>query len=218
MRVKTRWVAGGSGLVGGELLRCLAGDDDFETVIALGRRALPRALQRPEVREVRVDFADSATFAGLDAPDAAFCCLGTTIKRAGTREAFMAVDLDAVMTFARVARERGAGVFLHVTALGADPGSSVFYNAVKGKVEAAVARLGFPSVYVARPSILDGDREEPRPLERAGLLLARALGPVLGKYRPTPATAVAAALVASCKEAAPGAHVIEAPALHRFAQ
>jgi uncharacterized protein YbjT (DUF2867 family) len=216
MRMKTTWVAGASGLVGGELLQLLLGDDDFETVLAVGRRPLP--LERLKLRQTTVDFASASAFAGLDAPDAAFCCLGTTIKRAGSKEAFRAVDHDAVVTFARAARDKGARVFLHVTALGASAGSSVFYNAVKGEVEAAVAALGFPSVYAARPSLLDGVREESRPMERAGLAVARALGPVLGKYRPTPAKAVAAALVASCKHAEPGVHVLEAPDLQRFAR
>ena len=216
MRVKTTWVAGGSGLVGGELLRLLLADDDFATVIAVGRRQLP--LQQLKLRQATVDFAAPDALAALDAPDAALCCLGTTIKRAGSREAFRAVDHDAVVAFARAARDRGARVFLHVTALGADARSSVFYNAVKGEVEAAVAGLGFPSVYALRPSILDGEREESRPVERAGLVVMRALGPLLGKYRPTPASAVAAALVASCKEAEPGVHVLEAPAIQRFAR
>jgi len=147
--------------------------------------------------------------AALDAPEAAFCCLGTTIKKAGSPEAFRAVDHGAVVGFANAARKRGARVFLHVTALGADARSSALYNRVKGEVEAAVAALGFDSVYTFRPSILDGEREESRPLERVGLAVGRALGPLLGKYRPTRAQAVAAAMVASCKQPEPGVHVIE---------
>ncbi len=216
MRIKTSWVAGGSGLVGGELLRLLFGDDDFDTVIAVGRRPLP--IQRLKLRQATVDFAAPETFAALDAPDAAFCCLGTTIQRAGSREAFRAVDYQAVVTFAEAARARGARVFVHVTALGADAGSSIFYNQVKGETEAAVAALGFASVQVLRPSILDGERAESRPLERAGIALGRALGPILGKYRPTPAKAVAAAMVDACKRADAGVHVIEAPAIQRFAR
>lgn len=216
MRMKTVWVAGGSGLVGGELLKLLLDDDDFETVIAVGRRSLP--LQQLKLRQATVDFAAPSELEGLDAPDAAFCCLGTTLQRAGSREAFRAVDHDAVVAFAKAARDKGARVFLHVSSLGADARSAVFYNAVKGQVEAAVAALGFTSVYALRPSILDGKREESRPMERAGLAVARALGPLLGKYRPTPAQAVAAALVASCKHAEPGAHVLEAKAIQRFAR
>jgi len=216
MRVGTTWVAGGSGLVGGELLQLLFGDDDFGTVVAVGRR--PLQAQRLKLRQATVDFASPAAFADLPPPDAAICALGTTIKRAGSREAFRAVDHDAVVAFARAARTGGAHVFLHVTALGADAGSSVFYNAVKGETEAAVAALGFASVYAVRPSILDGERAESRPFERVGLAVGRALGPLLGKYRPTPASAVAAALVDACKRADPGVHVIEASAIQRFAR
>src|SRR6185369_15369291 len=128
----------------------------------------------------------------------------------GSRPAFRAVDHDAVVAFARAAREAGARAFVHVTALGADPGSPFFYNAVKGEVEASVARLGFERVVALRPSLLDGPRVERRPAERASLAVARALGPLLGKYRPTPASAVAAAMIAAAKEAKPGVHVIGA--------
>ena len=107
MKVKTSWVAGGSGLVGGELLRVLLDDDAFETVVAVGRRPLP--LQRLELRQATVDFAVPASFASLDAPVAAFACLGTTIRKAGSREAFRAVDDNAVVAFATAARQRGRG-------------------------------------------------------------------------------------------------------------
>lgn len=207
MHVKTVWVAGGSGLVGSELVQLLLADASFETVIAVGRRPLP--LQHEKLRSVVVDFADPASFEGLAAPDAALCCLGTTIKKAGSPEAFRAIDHDAVVSFAKAARARGARVFLHVTALGADAGSRALYPRTKGEAEAAVAALGYDSVVAFRPSILDGERGESRPLERAGLVVGRLLAPLLGKYRPTRARAVAAAMVASCKKPEPGAHVID---------
>jgi len=214
--MKTLWLAGGSGLVGGELLRLLLDDDAFDVVIAVGRR--PLATAHPKLRQVTVDFGDPTTFDALDAPDVAMCCLGTTLKRAGSREAFRAVDLDAVVTFAKGARDKGARVFLHVTAIGADARAATFYNKIKGEAEAAVAALGYDSVYALRPSLLDGEREESRPLERVSLAVGRTLGPLLGKYRPTPARAVAAALVASCKRAEPGVHVVDAGEILRFAR
>lgn len=214
--MKTIWVAGGSGLVGGELVKQVLDDGAFETVIAVGRR--PLSIERLKLKQAKVDFASPASFDALEAPEAAFCSLGTTIKRAGSQEAFRAVDHDAVVTFAKAARQKGARVFVHVTALGADAKSSVFYNKVKGEVEKAVEGLGFPSVYVLQPSILDGDREESRPMERVGLAVGRALGPLLGKYRPTPAKAVAAAMVDAAKHAEPGAHVVDAEEILRFAR
>jgi uncharacterized protein YbjT (DUF2867 family) len=207
----TAWVAGASGLVGGELLRLLVGDGAFDRVVSVGRRTV--GIEAKKVTEVKVDFADAATFGSLDGADVAFSCLGTTIKKAGSKEAFRAVDHDAVLAFARAARSRGAKVLVHVSSLGADRKSRTFYASVKGEVEEDLAALGYESVYALRPSILDGDRAESRPLERVGLAFARALGPVLGKYRPTEASAVARVMVAKAKAKEPGAHVIDAGAI-----
>lgn len=207
----TAWLAGGSGLVGGELLHLLLADGDFEKIVSLGRRTLP--IEHPKLVQVKVELADPASFAGLEAPDVALSCLGTTIKKAGSREAFRAVDYDAVLTFAKAARAKGAHVFVHVSSLGANPRSRQFYSAVKGEIEAALEKVGFESVYAMRPSILDGDRAESRPLERVGLAFARALAPVLGKYRPTASLAVARTMIAKAKERRIGSHVIEADAI-----
>jgi uncharacterized protein YbjT (DUF2867 family) len=203
----TAWLAGGSGLVGDVLLRRLLDDPGFERVVSVGRRTLP--LEHPKLTQVIADFGSAAALEALGPADVAFCCLGTTIKKAGSRAAFRAVDHAAVLSFARAARARGARVFVHVTSLGADPSSRVFYNAVKGEVERDVAAVGFPSAYAIRPSMLDGEREEHRPAERIGLIVTRALGPLLGKFRPTPVVAVARAMIAAAAAAAPGNHVLE---------
>jgi len=207
----TAWLAGASGLVGRALLQRLLQDDYFGTVVSVGRRAL--SLQHPKLTQLVTDYSSPSAFEALVAPDVGFSCLGTTIKKAGSREAFRKVDHDAVLTFAHAAWGKQARAFVHVSALGADPHSRVFYNSVKGEIERDVARLGFPSVYALRPSILDGEREESRPAERLGLIVTRALGPWLGKYRPTPVGNVARVMVASAKWAAPGAHVVEADAI-----
>jgi uncharacterized protein YbjT (DUF2867 family) len=211
----TAWLAGGSGLVGGALLRRLLGDDAFGAVVSTGRRTLPQ--QHPKLTQAVVDFLDPAAFDALPGPDVAFCCLGTTLRKAGSREAFRAVDHDAVRAFAAAARRRGARTFVHVSALGADPRARIFYNRVKGEAEAAVARAGFESVYAFRPSILDGDRRERRLAERVGLVVMRAAGPVLGRYRPTPVEPLAAAMVAAAKAPVAGSHVVEAERIARAA-
>lgn len=207
----TAWLAGGSGLVGGVLLRQLLDDAQFDNVVSVGRRTLP--LDHPKLTHLRVEFSSPLALEGLATPDVAFSCLGTTIRKAGSREAFQAVDHDAVLAFALAARQRGARVFVHVSSLGADLRSRAFYLSVKGELERDVARLGFPSIYALRPSMLDGKREERRPAEQVGLVVMRALGPLLGKYRPTRVEAVARVMIASAKAAAPGAHVIEADAI-----
>jgi uncharacterized protein YbjT (DUF2867 family) len=207
----TAWLAGATGLVGGELLRLLLADATFSQIVSVGRRTLPVA--DPKLTQAKVDFAAQTSFDNLASPGVAFSCLGTTIKKAGSREAFRAVDHDAVVAFATVARAKGATVFVHVSSLGADPRSRTFYAAVKGETELAVAALGYESVYALRPSILDGDRAENRPLERVGLVFARVLSPVLGKYRPTLASAVARTMIEKVKQRERGAHVIDAGAI-----
>ncbi len=210
----TAWIAGGTGLVGGVLLRRLVQEAFLEKVVALGRRNA--AFEHPKLTQVIVDFSSVASFDSLPRVDVVFSCLGTTIKKAGSRAAFRSVDHDAVVTLARAAREKGARAFLHVSALGADPKSMIFYNAVKGQVEDTVARVGIPSVYAFRPSILDGQRRESRPGERIGLVAMRALGPIIGKYRPTPVEAVAKAMIAFARNPLPGSHVVEADAILRI--
>lgn len=210
-QVAAAWLAGGSGLVGGELLARLLRDESFTAVVSFGRRPLP--FEDPKLSQLTVDFSKPSTLTTEIAPAVAFSCLGTTMKKAGSRDAFRAVDHDAVLAFARAARGRGAHTFVHVTALGADPRSRVFYNAVKGEVEQDVAQLGFDSVYALRPSILGGERRESRPAERAALLVAGALGPLLGKYRPTPAAAVADAMLAIARTPRSGVHAVDAGAI-----
>ena len=203
----TAWLAGGSGLVGGALLRRLLQDDYFDKVISVGRRAL--AIQDPKLIQVETDFATPSALDALAAPSVAFCCLGTTIKKAGSRDAFRKVDHDAVLAFAQAAKQKGAHAFIHVSSLGANIKSGNFYSAVKGETERDVGRVGFPSVYALRPSILDGDRGESRPGEYVGLLVGRVLSPILGKYRPTPVGTVVETMVALAKAPAPGVHVVE---------
>jgi uncharacterized protein YbjT (DUF2867 family) len=205
--VATAWLAGGSGLVGGALLRRLLQDDHFDKVISVGRLTL--ASQDPKLIQVETDFKTPSAFAAMASPYVAFCCLGTTIKKAGSRDAFRKVDHDAVLAFAQGAKQKGAHAFLHMSSLGANIKSSTIYSAVKGETERDVGRVGFPSVYALRPSILDGDRGESRPGEYLGLLVGRALAPLLGKYRPTPVSTVVATMLALAKAPAPGVHVVE---------
>jgi uncharacterized protein YbjT (DUF2867 family) len=203
----TAWLAGGSGLVGGALLRRLLQDDHFDEVVSVGRRELP--IQDPKLLQVKTDFATPSAFDALAEPSVAFSCLGTTIRKAGSRAAFRKVDHDAVLAFAHGARRRGAHTFLHLSSLGANIESGTFYSAVKGETERDVGRLDFPSVYGLRPSILDGDRAEIRPGEYVGLLIGRVLAPILGKYRPTPVDAVVETMLALARAPAPGVHVVE---------
>ena len=205
-RARTVLLLGASGLVGGHALRLLARDERWARVVTLGRRAMARA--SPTHEPHTVNFRDLDAHAGLFTCDAVACCLGTTIKTAGSREAFRFVDLDLPLEAARLARARGAGAFALVSAYGADPDSRIFYNRIKGEAERAVRGVGFERVVLLRPSLLTGERAEGRTGEQIGGAVLRVLRPLLvgplRNLRPTPAEDVALAL--SDALTAPEAH------------
>ena len=208
MSRRTALLAGATGLVGGHVLRLLLADESYQKITVLSRRGLP--VTSPKLQQRLIDFDH---LADLDVPrvDDVFCCLGTTIKKAGSQEAFRKVDFGYVDALARVAARAGAKQFLLVSAIGANAKSRVFYSRVKGETEAAVQAVGFAGTHIFRPSMLLGDRAESRILERLGTPLMRAVafamvGP-LRRARPIAAADVAAAMVKVAKKARPGAHV-----------
>lgn len=213
---KTAWIAGASGLVGGFALDALLEDPAFDRVVSFGRRALGKS--HPKLVERTVDFEQPATLDDGDtpAPDVAVCALGTTIARAGSKAAFRALDHDAVLAFARAARARGATAFVVVTAQGADAGSLIFYNRVKGEIEEALGTVGFASLTIARPSLLLGDRAESRPGERAAVVVSRALSPLLRPFRVRPVEArdVGAAVARHARDPRPGTSIVHSADLH----
>lgn len=215
---------GASGLIGGQLLRLLLEDPAYQKVTVLGRSPLP---QRHDKLQVAVgDLTREASYAGLVAVDDVFCCLGTTMKKAGSEAAFRAVDLDAPLLCARLAAAAGARQLLVVTAVGADAHSRVFYNRVKGELEDALRGLAgasFPGgVKVLRPSMLLGDRGESRPLERAGGAVMRAVAPLfvggLQRYRAISAATVARALLRAARQEAPGLQTYEGEPLFKLGE
>lgn len=213
---KTAWIAGASGLVGGFALDHLLEDPAFDRVVSFGRRPLGKT--HPKLVERTVDWEEFEAFDPGDAPapDVAVCALGTTIAKAGSKVAFRAIDHDAVLAFARGARARGAAAFVVVTAHGADSGSLVFYNRVKGEIEEALNTVGFPSLTIARPSLLLGERLESRPGERAAVAVSRALRPLLRPFRVRPVEArdVGAAVARHARDPRPGTLVVHSADLH----
>ncbi len=180
------------------------------------------ALHEAGVHQHVVDFARLDAGA-LPPPVAAYCALGTTIKVAGSQAAFRAVDVDAVLAYAQAARQAGAPCFAVVSALGDDAHSRVFYNRVKGEMEAAVAALGFTSVVIARPSLIVGDRgalgQPLRVGERLGQWISAPLRPLLPPaLRPIAAATVARALVRAVAQARAGVWRIESAELHTLGQ
>ena len=167
-------------------------------------------MQHPKLTFHRVDFAH---LPALPEVDDVYIALGTTIKVAGSQQAFRAVDFDAVVALGRAARKAGAKRLGVVSAMGADARSRVFYNRVKGEMEAALAAEKFQTLVIARPSMLDGNRasltQPVRLGERFGLALMTVLQPVIpDNYRAIQARDVARAMVAAVRDGPRGRHVM----------
>jgi uncharacterized protein YbjT (DUF2867 family) len=197
-------VAGATGLVGQEILATLLADKSYSAVHCVGRRAL--AQKHPKLTSHVVDLA---ALQGLPQVDDCFIALGTTIKVAGSQEAFRAIDLQAVEAVALAAKASGATKLGVVSAMGANSHSSVFYNRIKGEMELSLARMGFKSLVIARPSLIDGDRsalgQAGRSGEGMGLLLARRLRTLIpANYRAIAAGDIAHALIRHVKTGTPG--------------
>jgi uncharacterized protein YbjT (DUF2867 family) len=201
-------VAGGTGLVGSELLALLGEDNRYARVTSLVRREVVTA-GRVEHRVVSFDHLDRNEFPRVDD---AYCCLGTTRRAAGSDDAFRTVDFDYVLAYARAAQRAGALRFLLVSALGAKAESRILYTRVKGQVEAAVSSLGFEVVGIARPSFLIGARVKARGGEAAALILSGAITPImvgpLRRFRPIKARTVAAGLIQLAFHAPKGVSVL----------
>jgi len=206
-------VVGATGLVGRACQAAWLADPAAGDLVALVRRPQGDEPVDPRLRVVPFDFSRLEERPDLLAVDHVVCALGTTMKKAGSKAAFRAVDLDLPVSVARLARAQGARHFLVVSAVGADARSLFFYNRVKGQLEQALRRLDYPSLTIARPSILLGDRREHRPGEAVGMRLG-ALAPAA--WKPVHARQVAAALLDAATRDQPGVRVLENRELRTF--
>jgi uncharacterized protein YbjT (DUF2867 family) len=215
MQTRTALVVGASGLVGRALLQQLAAaDSGYAAVHALVRRPIEPA--PAGVRQHVVDF--SRLPQPLPASDDLYCALGTTIKVAGSKEAFRAVDFDAVVNTARAAQAAGVKRMAMVSALGAGPNSPVFYNRVKADTETALREIGFERLVIVRPSVLVGPRERLGQASRpAETLMIKVFTPISGwlpaSIRPIDAQVVARAMRIALNTRGPPVQILESGAL-----
>jgi uncharacterized protein YbjT (DUF2867 family) len=194
-------LAGASGLAGGRALDALLEAPDVSRVLAVSRRPLGR--EHPRLANRIVQFKNlEAQLKGISC-DAALCALGTTIRQAGSQEAFRAVDVEAVMSFARAARAGETRRFVVISSIGANPASRNFYLRTKGEMEEELEGLGFESLDILQPSLLLGMRAGMRPLELLAGTLMPLVNPLLsGKYlnyRGIPARTVGAAMLGATR-------------------
>jgi uncharacterized protein YbjT (DUF2867 family) len=198
-------VLGATGLVGSNALEQALAHPAITRVVAPTRKALtphPK-LTNPVSPQLERLLPEVATW-GVDA---VICALGTTIGTAGSKEAFRRVDYGLPLSFASAAHQYGAETFALVSAIGASVTSPFFYAKTKGEVERDIARVGFRSLTIVRPSLIGGHREESRLAEGIALRLSRILAPILPKkFHVNPAPTIAAALVNAIIAAEPGCH------------
>ncbi|WP_454826839.1 oxidoreductase [Pseudomonas veronii] len=202
-------LAGASGLTGEHLLDRLLNEPTVTRVLAPSRKPLA---EHPRLENPVGDPA--VVLPQLRGQvDIAFCCLGTTIKQAGSEDAFRAIDLNLVVAFAKRAREMGARHLIVISAIGADPKSSIFYNRIKGQMEDALKAQGWPQLTIVRPSLLLGERLEPRLAEQLAGPLSRLIP---GKYHGIEVCELARAMWRLALEEQDGVRVVESDELRKL--
>ncbi len=215
---KTALVVGATGLVGSHLLSLLVEDEFYSKVKVLARRK--PTIDHPKIEVIINDFQDLQSAAQNLKSDDVYCCLGTTRKKAGSKEAFYKVDFHYPLEIAKIAHQQGALHFFLVSSLGADVNSKMFYSRVKGEIEVAVSSIPFQSINVFRPSLLVGDRKERRFGESMAkwisyLLIFIFVGP-LNKYRPIHAKTVAQGMLKIAKQELSGFYIFESEQIKRI--
>lgn len=218
-KTRNALIAGASGLVGSHCLRLLLNNDRYSQVISIGRRELP--LIHPKLDQKIIDFDNLKKYSTELAADDVFCCLGTTIKKAGSEANFYKVDYSYVVELARLTAAKNAAQFLVVSAMGADAGSMIFYNKVKGEMERDIQDLEFRGVHIFRPSLLLGEREEHRAGEE---LAAKVMTPLsklmvgpLRKYKPIAGEDVAKAMLYAATYNTGGVHIYPSDKIAKMA-
>ncbi|MGC5324312.1 oxidoreductase [Brevibacillus sp. SYSU BS000544] len=220
MSLKSALLFGASGLVGSHLLQYLLRDERYYRIDIVVRTPLP--LNHPKLQQHVIDFHQLEQHRELFAVDHVFCCLGTTIKKAKSREAFIQVDKTYPLEIAYLAKASGVQQFHVITAMGSNSTSSLFYNRVKGELENELRKIDFPSLLIYRPSLLLGDRHEFRLGEKIGSIIFKAasfvmIGP-LAKYKAIEANIVAKGMLHTAHREKPtGVVILESEEIRRIA-
>jgi uncharacterized protein YbjT (DUF2867 family) len=218
MDKRTALLVGATGLVGGHCLNYLLKDENYSHIVVLTRRNLE--IENPKLTQYAVDFDQLENYSDQIKADDIFCCLGTTIKKAGSQEAFRKVDYYYPLQIAQLAAKNDARQFLMISALGADKKSRIFYNRVKGETETVIREIPFYGIQFFRPSLLVGNRAENRVGEKVAEFFLKIVKPILiggwKKYRAITAATVAKAMVEIAKTDLKGIHIYESNQIQFF--
>lgn len=216
---KTALVLGASGLVGNELVKILIKQNGYERIHVLVRK--PIGIKESKCEQHIIDFDHLHGYSELFQVTDVFCCLGTTIKKAKSKEAFRKVDFSYPVEAAKLAKENEVDKFLIISAMGANRKSFVFYNQVKGQLEESLLQLNLPSLHIFRPSLLLGEREEFRLGEKLaiqviGFFNTIMVGP-LRPYKPIEAKKVAAAMAKTANTDKKGVNIYSSHEIEQIA-
>lgn len=214
---KTALLFGASGLVGSACLDALLGCGIYDKIIIFGRQKI--GISNPKVEEHIIDFERLGNFTHLIKGDDLFCCLGSTLRKAGSKDAFKRIDYFYPLQIAKAATFNGVKQFILVSAIDADVNSRFFYNQVKGQLESDLQKIPFRAIRIVRPSLLLGKRTgEWRAAEFLATKLSFLIAPFLGKYKPVSAKTVARAMVVAAQSTEVGTHIYESAELGNLAK
>lgn len=212
---KTALLAGATGLVGSQVVPLLLASDVYAKVIVVSRQ--PLNLQHDKLLVIQTDFDRLDEVGDQLLADDVYCCLGTTIRKVKTQEAFRKVDYQYPIKIAEWSLRNGAQQYLLISALGADSSSSIFYNRVKGEVERDLSKMGFRTLHILQPSLLLGPRTESRSGEDAAKWVYRYLGFLIPtRYKGIDSQKVARAMLALSKREVPGIHIHASSELQQY--
>jgi len=211
-------VVGGTGLVGRHLVKALLDSDAFSLVTVVVRKKFFK--KHPKLKEILFNFNDKKSLESLEAPDHLFCCIGTTIKKAGSQKKFKDVDFGIPLLFGNWSERSNVRSFSIVTSMGADRGSKIFYNRVKGEVENKIKKMSIPKINIFRPSLILGNRDESRPGEKLAQVVFKIINPLffgpVKKYKAIEAKKIATGMVYYLeKDMGGGTHIIESDMIHQ---
>lgn len=216
MDSKTAIIAGASGLIGRSLTQSLLQSNAYGQVIALVRK--PLGIQHEKLKELSIDFDQLSEMSNFPKGDDIFCCLGTTMKKAGSKGAFYKVDFTYCYELAKAALSAGADRFFLVSAMGSDKNSRFFYNRVKGELEDKVSFLNYRTIYIFKPSLIRGPRDERRAGEKFAQLITKII-PFIGpwkKYRPIHAEKIVDAMMKVARQEDKGCYFYESEIMQKM--